>query len=113
MWRSFIKDLPQGDRTGYQRRTGSVVIVDLVALTRAKEQKSADSTVARMSMHPPSDRAKAPRVYLRNRLLRRDRERQTRDRVRERQYVAQLIETLVSPSCGGTESCKGATTSKS
>ena len=64
-------------------------------------------------MHPPSDRAKAPRVDLRNRLLRRDRERQTRDRVRERQYVAQLIETLVSPSCGGTESCKGATTSKS
>ena len=87
--------------------------VDLVALTQAKEQKSADSTVARMSMHPPSDRAKAPRVYLCNRLLRRDRERQTRDRVRERQYVAQLIETLVSPSCGGTESCKGATTSKS
>ena len=47
MWRSLIKDLPQGDRTGYQRRTGSVVTVDLVALTRAKEQKSADSTVAR------------------------------------------------------------------
>ena len=113
VWRSLIKDLPQGDRTGYQRRTGSVVTVDLVALTRAKEQKSADSTVARMSMHPPSDRAKAPRVYLRNRLLRRDRERQTRDRVRERQYVAQLIETLVSPLCGGTESCEGATTSKS
>ena len=113
VWRSLIKDLPQGDRTGYQRRTGSVVTVNLVALTRAKEQKSADSTVARMSMHPPSDRAKAPRVYLRNRLLRRDRERQARERVRERQYVAQLIETLVSPLCGGTKSCEGATTSTS
>ena len=86
--------------------------VDLVALTRAKEQKSADSTVARMSMPLPSDRAKAPRVYMRNRLLRRDKERQTRDRVRERQYVAQLLETLVSPSSGGTELCEGATTSK-
>ena len=47
----------------------------------------------------------------RNRLLRRDRERRTRASVRERQYVAQLLETLVSPSRGGTESCEGATIS--
>ena len=64
-----------------------------------------------MSMHPPSGRAKAPRVYLRNRLLRRDRERKTRESVRERQYVTQPLETLVSPSSGGTESCEGVTTS--
>ena len=61
-----------------------------------------------MSMHPPSGGLKAPRVYLRNRLLRRDRERRTRERVRERQYVAQLLETLVSPMRGGTESSEGA-----
>ena len=93
------------------RRQGSVVTVDLVALAREKEQRSADPTVAVMSMHPPSGRAHAPRVYLRNRLLRRDRERKTRASVRERQMVTQLLETLVSPSSGGTESCKGVTTS--
>ena len=65
-----------------------------------------------MSMHPPSGRAKAPRVYLRNRLLRRDRERKTRDHVRERQFVTGLLETLVSPTSGGTESCIGVTTSR-
>ena len=41
----------------------------------------------------------------------RDRERRTREHVRERQIVTQLLETPVSPSSGGTESCKGVTTS--
>ena len=93
------------------RRQGSVVMVSLEALTHEKDKKSAGPTEVGMSMHPPSGRANAPRVYLRNRLLRRDRERKTRERVRERQYVTQLLETLVSPSSGGTESCKGVTTS--
>ena len=35
VWRSFAKDLPQGDRTGYVRRQGSVVMIDLEALTQA------------------------------------------------------------------------------
>ena len=52
------------------RRQGSVVTVDLEALTRVKERKtSADATTAGMSMHPPSGRPRATRVYLRNRLL--------------------------------------------
>ena len=63
-------------------------------------------------MHSPSGRPRATRVYLRNQLLRRDRERKTRERVRERQYVTSLLETLVSPMSGGTESCTGVTTSK-
>ena len=88
--------------------------VDLEALTRRKEQRlSADTTVAGMSMHPPSGRAKAPRVYLHNRLLWRDRERRTRERVRERRFVTSLLETLVSPTSGGTESCTGVTPSGS
>ena len=74
---------------------------------------SADTTEAGMSMHPPSGRPRATRVYLRNRLLRRDRERETRERVRERQYVTSLLETLVSPTSGGTESCSGVTPSES
>ena len=69
VWRSFAKDLPQGDRTGYVRRQGSVVMIDLEALTRVKEQTPAGVTEARMSMHQPSAGPKAPRVYLRNRLL--------------------------------------------
>ena len=111
VWRSILRDLPQRDRTGHVRRQGSVVTVDLVALARVKEQRSADPTVAVMSMHPPSGRAHAPRVYLRNRLLRRDRERKARERVRERRIVTSLLETQVSPSSGGTESCEGVTTS--
>ena len=111
VWRSMLRDLPQGDRAGRLRRQGSVMTVSLEALTQEKEVRtSADATVAGMSMHPPSGRAKAPRVYLRNRLLRRDRERRTRERVRERQLVTGLLETLVSPSSGGTESCQGVTT---
>ena len=110
VWRSFAKDLPLGDRTGYVRRQGSVVMIDLEALTRTKDQTFADVTEAKMSMHLPSAGPKAPRVYLRNRLLRRDRERRTRDSVRERQLVTRLLETLVSPMSGGTESCEGVTT---
>ena len=110
VWRSFAKDLPRGDRTGYVRRQGSVVMIDLEALTRVKEQTPAGVTEAKMSMHQPSAGPKAPRVYLRNRLLRRERERRTRDSVRERQLVTRLLETLVSPTSGGTESCEGVTT---
>ena len=110
VWRSFAKDLPQRDRTGYVRRQGSVVIIDLEALTRAKEQTPAGVTEAQMYMHLPSAGPKAPRVYLRNRLLRRDRERRTRDSVRERQLVTHLLETLVSPTSGGTELCEGVMT---
>ena len=73
---------------------------------------STDTTVAEMSMHSPSGRPRAARVYLRNRLLWRDRERRARDCVRERRYVTQLLETLVSPTSGGTESWEGVTTSR-
>ena len=87
-------------------------MVSLEALTRSRNDLSADTTEAGMFMHSPSGRAKAPRVYLRNRLLRRDRERKTRASIIERQMVTQLLETLVSPSRGGTKSGEGVTTSK-
>ena len=87
--------------------------VDLEALAReSRNRLSVDTIVAGMSMHPPSGRPRATRVYLRNRLLRRDRERKTRDCVRERQYVTNLLETLVSPTSGGTELCTGVTPSR-
>ena len=86
--------------------------VDLEALTRERRRiMSADTTVAGMSMHPPSGGPKAPRAYLRNRLLRRERKRRARDRIRERRFVTSLLETLVSPTSGGTESCSGVTPS--
>ena len=44
--------------------------------------------------------------------MERERERRARDRVRERRYVTSLLETLVSPTSGGTESCLGVTTSR-
>ena len=69
VWRSFVKDLPQGDRTGYVRKQGSVVTIDLEALTRVKEKTPTGVTEAKMSMHLPSAGPRAPRVYLRNRLL--------------------------------------------
>ena len=58
------------------RRQGSVVTIDLEALTRKRRNLLyADTTVAAMSMHPPSGRPRATRVYLWNRLLWRERER--------------------------------------
>ena len=103
VWRSMLRDLPQGDRAGYVRRQGSIMIVDLEALTHEKESKtSADATAAGMSMHPPSGRPRATQVCLCNRLLWRDRERKTRDHVRERQFVTGILETMVSPTSGGT-----------
>ena len=85
VWRSLLKDLPLGDRAGRLRRQGSVMMVSLEALTHGcRNTVPAGTTEVGMSMHPPSGRAKAPRVYLRNRLLRRDRERRTRESVRER-----------------------------
>ena len=49
--------------------------VDLEALMRKKERiLSANTTMVGMSMHPPSGGPKAPRVYLQNRLLHRERE---------------------------------------
>ena len=114
VWRSMLRDLPQGDRAGHVRRQGSIVTIDLEALMRRRDQRlSADTTVAAMSMHPPSGRPRAARVYLWNRLLRRDRERRARDHVRERHYVTSLLETLVSPTSGGTKSCEGVTPSRS
>ena len=66
----MLRDLPQGDRAGCVRRQGSVVIIDLEALMRERDQRlSADAIVAAISMHPPSGGPKAPRVYLRDRLL--------------------------------------------
>ena len=113
VWRSMLRDLPQGDRAGHVRRQGSVVTIDLEALTcKRRSRLPADTTVATMSMPPSSGRPKAPRVYLQNRLLQRERERRTRDRVRECRYVTQLLETLVSPTSGSTESCEGVTTSR-
>ena len=47
------------------RRQGSVVTIDLEALTRKREQRLfADTNVAAMSMHPPGGRPRATRVYL-------------------------------------------------
>ena len=113
MWRSLLKDLSQGDRAGHVRRQGPVMIVDLEALTHRKERiLSTNTIVAEMSRHSPSGRPKAARVYVQNRLLRRERERRTRDHVRERHYVTSLLETLVSPTSGGTESRSGVTTSR-
>ena len=114
VWRSMLRGLPQGDRVGHVRRQGSIMTVDLEALTHKRRSLlSADTTVAAMSMHPPSGRPRATRVYLQNRLLQRERERRTRDRVREQRYVTQLLEPLVSPTSGGTESCEGVTPSRS
>ena len=111
VWRSFAKDLPPGDRTGYLRRKGSIVMIDLEALMQEKERRSStDATMAGMSMHPPNGGLKAPQAYRWNHLLRRDCERRTRECIRERQYVTSLLETLVSPLSGGTESCHRVTT---
>ena len=60
----MLRDLPQGDRAGHVRRQGSVVTIDLEALTHKRRSLlSADTTVAAMSMHPPSGRPR-PHEYI-------------------------------------------------
>ena len=116
MWRSLIK----GSASGRQNRTirggqGSVVTVRLGGFdARAKEQKCLQIPLWQgcPCLYPVIGR-KPHEFTCATDCCVGIKERQTRDRVRERQYVAQLVETLVSPSCGGTESCEGATTSKS
>ena len=61
MWRSFVKDLPPGDRARYLRRKGSVMTIDLEALTHETERRSfVEATAASMSIHPPSGGLRAP-----------------------------------------------------
>ena len=60
MWRSILKVLPHGDRAGHVRRQGSIVTVDLEALTCERRNRlSTDTTAAVISMHPPSGRPRA------------------------------------------------------
>ena len=60
VWRSILKDLPERDRARHVRRQGSVVMIDLEALTRMKERRlSANTTAVRMSMHSLSGRPEA------------------------------------------------------
>ena len=57
----MLRDLPQGDRAEHVRRQGSIATIDLEALTRKRRNRlSADTTVAGMSMHPPTGMLKAP-----------------------------------------------------
>ena len=72
---------------------------------------SADAAMAVISANPPSGKSGKTQVYLHNRLLCRDRERETHAHVREQRFVTSLLETLVSPTSGGTESCRGVTPS--
>ena len=61
----MLRDLPQGDRAGHVRRQGSIMTVDLEALMhKSRIGLSIDTTVAGMSMHPPSGRPWAIRAYL-------------------------------------------------
>ena len=104
----MLRDLPLGDRAGRVRRKGSVVMVNLEALARRKEEKtSVDADVAGMSTNLPSGKSGKTRVYLCNRLLCRDREREARVHVRERRFVINLLETLVSPRVAVPSHAKG------
>ena len=64
VWRSMLKDLPLQDRARHVRRQGFVMMIDLEALAYDKEQRlCADTTAARISMHPPSG-SHEPRKYI-------------------------------------------------
>ena len=57
VWRSMLKDLPQRDRARDVRKQGSIMMIELEDLTRAKERRLyANTTKAGMSMHSPSGR---------------------------------------------------------
>ena len=69
VWRSYVKDLPLRDRTGYMRRKGSVVEVDLVALTQKKDKTICRCHCGDQCIRPVQGQ-KPHELYLHNRLLR-------------------------------------------
>ena len=51
VWRSILRDLPQGDRAGRMRRQSSIVMVNLEALAHGKEKTSANAIEPKMYTH--------------------------------------------------------------
>ena len=113
-WRNAVKLLSHRDRAGAWRRNvkkrGSVVIADVEALTCVKDTYTV-ATVAgagtskyRKTSEDQSlqeQQTRSPRSHQSNRLLRREKERLIREKVRERRLVTRLLATRVSPSVGG------------
>ena len=115
-WRDIVRPLSHRDRAGvwrnYVKKSGSIVVANLEALTCVKESKTAIIDAGKNQSHKSSDdqsssaeqRTRLTRHHQSNRLLCREKERLVREQVRERRIVMRLLATRVSPSDGGQSS---------
>ena len=91
------------------KKSGSIVVANLEALTCVKESQTAIIDAGKKQSHKSSNdqgssdvqRTRSSRNHQSNRLLRREKERLVREQVRERRIVTHLLATCVSPSDGG------------
>ena len=113
----MCKNLDHKARAELVDRVGSVLVIKSEALTQVFGQGNKNETTA-VSPHvgvndDRNQRGRAPgstRVHQSNRLLRREKERMTRARVREQRLVAHLLASQVNPSLDGTDLGTTATT---
>ena len=116
-WRESVKYLRSIDRARLMRRCGSVLTISMAALRQVKEKSSADqrhqqkkAAAADCSNKGVTQSSRTNRAG--NRLERRQKERNTRESLRDQRTIAQILAKSLNPIEGGSESRNLATTGK-
>ena len=117
-WRESVKYLRSIDRARLMSRCGSVLTIDMGALRQVKEKSNADqrkqqkkAAAVDCSNKGVTQCSRANRAG--NRLERRQRERSTRESLRDQRNIAQILAKLLNSTEGGSNSRNLATTGKS
>ena len=106
-WREAVKYLPRIDRAGALRRSGSVLILEKVALRRAMEkeyagQQQRKKVAVECSNSGVAHSSRSSRGE--NRLERREKERRKRESLRDQRTVSQVLARSLNSTVGGSES---------
>ena len=108
-WREAVKYLPRVDRAGLMRRCGSVLTVNMVALRQVKERRLADQRQQQKKKavvdcsNSGVTQSSRPNLFG-NRLERRQREREKRQRLRDNRTVAQILANSLNLVEDGSDS---------
>ena len=106
-WREILQYL-QGrvDRTRFQRRVGSVIVIEKEALKHAMETRAGQRQKQGVSVGYCSCGAAYPLRNSRggNREIRRKRQRASRGRLRDNRLASQILAKSLNPGAGGSDS---------
>ena len=112
-----MKYLRSIDRARLMRRCGSVLTIDMAALRQVKEKNDADqrqqqkkAAAVDCSNKGVTQSSRTNRAG--NRLERRQKERNTRESLRDQRTIAQMLAKSLNPTEGGSDSRNLATTGK-